>query len=111
MSAGIQARALAALALLAAAGRAQLATSGGFVLEDFSLDAAAGGMASPFHAAFVEIAAVAGAEMASPGYFGSIGFLEAHDPEPTNAPIVFGVAPALGSKAGGAAVSISGLHF
>lgn len=111
MGTRIHRRALAAFVALTAAGHAQLASSAAYSLEDFDLCAVAGGMSSPQHAAFVDLVAVAGADMSSPQYLGAIGFLAAHDPEPTNAPVVFAVSPGSGAKAGGTPVAISGLNF
>ncbi|HKX46250.1 MAG TPA: IPT/TIG domain-containing protein, partial [Planctomycetota bacterium] len=45
------------------------------------------------------------------GFRAHLGFLGGADPEPTNAPVVFGLTPPFGPGAGGTPVLVSGLHF
>jgi hypothetical protein len=104
---------LAGLALAAggAAARAQLASSPGFVLLDDALDGGGGGECSTAFASFLALAPLSGAAMISPNFEASLGFLGVEDPQPTNAPVIFGVTPNLGPMGGGTAVTIAGLNF
>jgi len=49
--------------------------------------------------------------MSAGAFTAQIGFLGANDPQATNAPVVFGLQPAFGPKAGGTPISIAGLNF
>jgi hypothetical protein len=48
---------------------------------------------------------------ASANFVAQVGFLIANDPQPTNAPIVFGLTPHFGPQGGGTSVAVSGLNF
>jgi hypothetical protein len=97
--------------LLAPASQAQLSTSPGFQLVDFTFDAGGGGSSSLGFAAHASLGATSGGEFGSPRYKSGLGLLETSDPQPTNEPVVFAVTPAFGPKAGGSVVTISGLNF
>ncbi len=104
--------AVAAFAAVAAgASSAQQPQSPGYTLLDWALDGGGGGTCSLGHAAYAALPGLSGAEMTSLSYRASIGFLAANDPQPTNAPVVFGVAPDCGPLAGDTAITVSGLNF
>ena len=97
-------------ALLAASTAAQVAASPLYRLDTFAFDASGGGQSSPASAGWNH-AADAGGALGSPGFTAHLGLLGAVDPEPTNAPVVFGATPPFGPGAGGTPVTVSGLHF
>lgn len=101
----------AACLLLVPCGRAQLATSPAYELVDFALDAGGGGTASANFAAWISLGASSEGELSSPSFAAGLGILQTCDPQPTNAPVIFGLTPAFGPKAGGNAFTISGLNF
>jgi hypothetical protein len=100
-----------ACALLVPSGHAQLSSSSSFQLDDFTVDVGGGGTASLNYAAYVAIGAGTGGQFASPNFSAGFGLLESSDPHPTNAPVVFGITPDFGPKAGGTLVTITGLNF
>src|SRR5262245_60738274 len=88
----------------------QLAHAADCRLDAYVLDAAGGGTASLNVAAHTSVGE--GGRVMSAGLISAqIGFLGANDPQASNAPVVFGVQPAFGPKAGGTPISISGLNF
>src|SRR5262245_8815893 len=100
----------AAGALAPAAG-AQLAQSAGYRLDDFAFAGGGGGAASTGFAAYAAFAPMSGAEVTSTSFRATLGFLGAWDPQPTNAPVIFGVTPDCGPLAGGTPVTVTGLNF
>jgi hypothetical protein len=104
-------RLLLALAALATRAAAQVASSANYRLEDFAFAGGGGGQCSLAFAGAVALPGIAGAEMASGSYRASIGFLAAFDPQPTNAPVVFGLTPDVGPVTGGTPALVSGLNF
>src|SRR4030095_4306984 len=62
-------------------------------------------------AAYAAMQPMSGAEVASPTFRATLGFLGAWDPQPSNAPVIFGVTPDCGPLAGGTPTTITGLHF
>jgi hypothetical protein len=96
---------------LAPAAASQISQSTNFRLDAVSFDAGGGGGCSLNFASWDAIGDLAGAQGASVNYQAAEGFLEVGDPQPTNVPIVFGITPDFGPKAGGTAFTISGLNF
>ncbi|HKD99468.1 MAG TPA: IPT/TIG domain-containing protein [Planctomycetota bacterium] len=101
----------ASSALLASAAGAQLANSVAYRLDDFAFAGGGGGAASAGFAGFVALEPLAGAEVTSPSYRATFGFLGCWDPQPTNAPVLFGAVPDCGPLAGGTPLTLSGLNF
>jgi hypothetical protein len=97
--------------LLVPCGHAQLSSSSSFTLVDFALDTGGGGTASLNYAAYVAIGAGTGGQFASANFNAGFGLLESSNPQPTNSPVVFGITPDFGPKAGGTSVTITGLNF
>jgi hypothetical protein len=107
----VYALAAAAFSLAMPSGAAaQLAHAGNCRLEAYVLDAAGGGTASLNVAAHTSLGET-GRVMSAGLLSAQIGFLGANDPQTSNAPVVFGVQPAFGPKAGGTPISISGMNF
>ena len=104
-------RTILGVALLAASASAQLAQSANYRLDDFALAGGGGGAASTGFAAFLALEPMSGAEVTSPNFRATLGFLGAWDPQPTNAPVIFGVTPDCGPLAGGTPVTVTGLNF
>jgi IPT/TIG domain-containing protein len=98
-------------ALLAPTASAQLALSPGYHLEDFTFASGGGGASSASFASFVALQVVEGGESTSPSFIATFGFLGAHNPEPTNAPVLFGVTPFVGPLEGATPITIAGLNF
>jgi len=99
------------LAILAPSSWGQLASTASFQLLDFALAGGGGGSCSTGFAGNLSLPPFPGGPMLSIDHEGEIGFLAGNDPQPTNAPVVFGVVPNLGPAAGGTPVTISGLNF
>jgi hypothetical protein len=97
--------------LLVPAGRAQISTSSSYQLVDFVLDDGGGGTASVNYAAAVSLGGRTGGQFTSANFKAGLGILETSDPQPSNLPVVFGITPDFGPKAGGTAVTITGLNF
>lgn len=89
---------------------AQLPASPNWTIQDWQLASAGGPESSLGYAAHAALL-WAGAHTVSPSYVAEIGFLGAHDPEPTNAPVVFSITPHHGPQQGGSAIALSGIHF
>jgi hypothetical protein len=89
---------------------AQLPSSASYALIDWQLASAGGPLASN---AFASHSALlwAGGHLVSPNHTVEFGFLAAHDPQPTNAPVIFAITPPFGTKDGGAPVALSGINF
>lgn len=100
---------LLSLASLPAA--AQVAQSANFQVLDFCLDGGGGGAASLAFSGHVSLNAPSGAESASPNYRVALGFLQGSDPQPTNAPVVFGLSVDCAPIFGGTPLTITGLNF
>jgi IPT/TIG domain-containing protein len=90
---------------------AQLAQSASYRLDDIAIAGGGGGSCSVGFASASAIAPLSGGTMASANARASLGFLEGNDPQPTNAPVVFGVSPPFGLPEGGTAITITGLNF
>ena len=97
--------------LLVPTGHAQISSSSSFQLVDFVLDDGGGGTASASYAAAVSLGGRTGGQFTSANFKAGLGILETSDPQPTNAPVVFGITPDFGPKAGGTAITITGLNF
>ncbi|HKE02286.1 MAG TPA: IPT/TIG domain-containing protein, partial [Planctomycetota bacterium] len=104
-------RSLAAALFLAPAAAAQQAQSANYRLDDFALAGGGGGAASAGFASFAALQPLSGAEIASANYRATLGFLACWDPQPTNAPVIFGVTPDCGPLAGATPLTITGLNF
>ncbi|MCI0587171.1 MAG: IPT/TIG domain-containing protein [Planctomycetes bacterium] len=100
-----------ALAALGSPARGQLAGSPGYQLLDLAFAAGGGGSCSSGFASQLALPSPAGGPMLSAGYDGELGFLAGNDPQPSNAPVIFGVAPGFGPTSGGTPVAIAGLNF
>ncbi|HKE00905.1 MAG TPA: IPT/TIG domain-containing protein [Planctomycetota bacterium] len=100
-----------ALVSLASLASAQLAQSASFRLDDFAFAGGGAGEASAGFASFVALAPMSGAEVTSTSFRATFGFLGAFDPQPTNAPVIFGVTPDCGPLAGGTPLTVTGLNF
>ncbi|TAJ23714.1 MAG: hypothetical protein EPO68_02520, partial [Planctomycetota bacterium] len=96
--------------LLAAPLAAQLPSSPGYSVIDWQLASAGGPLASNGFASHAALLWTGG-QLASANHTVEIGFLAAHDPQPTNAPVIFAIAPGFGTKDGGAPVALSGINF
>ncbi|MBI3817387.1 MAG: IPT/TIG domain-containing protein [Planctomycetes bacterium] len=103
--------AFAALCFCASGANAQLSTSADYQLIDFAVDAGGGGACSIDYSSYLAIGEISSATTASANYEAGMGFLQANDPQPTNAPIVFGVTPNCGPTQGGTPVTVTGLNF
>lgn len=88
----------------------QLASGPSARLDALEYDAAAGGSCSIGAAGWFAIPWIAGPAL-GPNAGGALGFLAACDPEPTNAPVLFGITPWFGTKDGGSGAMLSGLNF
>lgn len=97
--------------LLPAVAAAQLASSPNYQLLDDCMAGGGGGECSLNYSSFLSAQPFSGAEIYTTNFHLALGFLEACDPEPTNAPVIFGVAPGCGPASGGAPVTITGLNF
>lgn len=95
---------------LAAPLAAQLPSSASYSLLDWQLASAGGPQASN---AFAVHGALlwAGGQLVSTNHTVELGFLAAHDPQPTNAPVIFAITPGFGAKEGGTSVALSGINF
>jgi hypothetical protein len=96
--------------LASGASHAQLPASTNWTIQDWQFASAGGPECSTGFAAHTALLWV-GAHAASPNYAAEIGFLGAHDPEPTNAPVVFAITPYFGPQQGGSAIALSGINF
>ncbi len=103
--------ALLAAAALAGPGRAQLAQSASYQLDDAILDGAGGGTCSIAFAGWSSVSCFGGDEMTSASFRAELGFLAGSDPQPTSAPVVLGVSPPCGPVEGGTPLTVSGLQF
>lgn len=98
------------LALAALPAAAQLPSSASFSVLDWQLASAGGPECSVGHAAHSALLWT-GANLSSANHTAAIGFLGAHDPQPTNAPVIFAITPGFGPKEGGGAVALAGINF
>jgi hypothetical protein len=98
-------------AVLVPMAHAQVATSTNYQLADFSLDAGGGGIASIGNGTWVSVGITSGGTLSSSNYQAGVGILETTDPVPQNAPILFGLTPDYGNKAGGSLITVSGYNF
>jgi hypothetical protein len=90
---------------------AQVASSSNFAVTGFVLDAGGGGTCSIDSAAWVSCAPLSSSAITSGSFGGELGFLPYGDADPGNVPVLFGVTPAFGPKAGGTPITISGANF
>ena len=97
--------------VLAPAATSQISQSANFRLDAVSFDCGGGGGCSLNFASWSATGDLSAAESSSLNFKGAEGFLEVGDPQPTNLPVVFGITPDFGPKAGGTAFTISGVNF
>jgi hypothetical protein len=97
--------------VLAPAAASQVSQSTNYRLDAISLDCGGGGGCSLNYASWVAVGDVSGAQSASTNFKAAEGFLEVGDPQPSSVPIVFGITPDFGPKAGGTPFTISGINF
>jgi hypothetical protein len=90
---------------------AQLASSANYQLLADEFAGGGGGACSPGFAMVFASQPVSGDQVASVSFNAHMGFLAANDPEPTNAPVVFGITPDCGPITGGIPITISGVNF
>ncbi len=111
---GLHVRRIAWLAFVLAAAvpaPAQIASSSNLHCTAYGVDGAGGGQSSLTMAAHAALGEVSGGPLVSDRYTAIVGFLGGSDPQVTNLPVVFGINPPFGPKAGGTAISIGGHNF
>ena len=100
-------------ALLAPVAQAQVSTSPNYQLADVVVDGGGGGSASIGFGSHVSVGMITGGTLQSAHVKAVVGILGTSDPDPlpTNNPIIFGLTPDFGGKAGGTPVTVSGFNF
>jgi IPT/TIG domain len=96
---------------LGASAQAQIANSSNYQMQGLMFDGGGGGSCSLDSAAWVSLGALGGHGLSSLSFGAELGFLPYGDAEPGNDPVLFGVTPDFGPKAGGTPITISGLNF
>src|SRR5262249_43712347 len=81
-----------------------------FRFDGVVLDSGGGGTASLDYAVYVSLWDPTAGPLLSANFGAGLGFLEDSDPQPTNAPVVFGITPDFGPKAGGTSITATGLN-
>mgnify|MGYP003572008366 CR=1 FL=1 len=104
-------RSAIALLVLGPALAAQVSSSTTYQVQDWALNGAGGGQASPGFSAQTGMPQSGDITLVSTGFQARAGFISVHNPDPLTLPVVFGMLPRYGDKAGGTPVTVYGLNF